>query len=315
MQSELLAYESSTTEIQSIEIPPKERCSRAIFKQKFHIDTPVYHLNRANDKRRLACLAGEWEESDPKAIYKWFRAAFSEFFSEIDKREQARRTIRYLKGWAAVAFTSAAQSRPSSILITVLVCEELAAEYRSRFRAMDDEVALIAVVRRIHSRLAKNPIVPNPIAKKENLNRIGDDDWDGFLVRLQTLRDAADHAEAAESEAAGALAWSEVFSYLMPLPNVHAIQVVDKDSARPLMRVPDIEIIVSHKGGRAEISRHTNAVPAVVAGCVLEFSITNPHTLPEFPTIEWTVRDCSDDHGMDGALGHRKVGVGLLLTT
>lgn len=315
VQQALLDYKNSTAGIVEVERPPKERCSRLVYAERFHIDTPVYHLTRAKDRRRLACISGEWEESDPKAIYKWFRDAFSVFFIANEKRDQARRIIRYLKAWVAVAFTSAAQSRPSSILLTVLVCEGLVAEYNSRFLAIDDEVALTGVVRRMQSRLLESPVVSNPVAKTENLNRIDDLYWDGFLVRLQALRDAADRAQAADNETAGALAWSEAFSFLMPLPDVHAVQVVGGENERILMSVPDIAIRVFRNGTRTEISKHINAVPGVAAGCSIEFSIMNSHTVPEFSTIEWTVRYCGHDQNMDGLLGHRKVGAALLSAT
>ena len=315
VQLSLLNYKNSAAEIVEVEEPAKERCSRLVYADRFHIDTPVYHLARVKDRRRLACLGGEWEESDPKAIYKWFRDAFAAFLNAKTNREQARRIIRYLKAWAAVAFTSAAQSKPSSILITVLVCEGLVAEYGRRMWAMDDEVALTAVVRRIQLRLLANPVVSNPVAKKENLNRITSAYWDGFLVRLQALTDAADRAEVAENETSGALAWSEVFSFLMPLPDIHAVQVVDGASARRLMPVPDIEIRVLAKDKHAELSKHINTVPIVAAGSALTFSIMHPHAVPEFSTVEWTVRYCGVDPNMDGLLGQRKSGAALLSTT
>lgn len=151
--------------------------------------------------------------------------------------------------------------------------------------------------------------------KKENLNRITSAYWDGFLVRLQALTDAADRAEVAENETAGALAWSEVFSFLMPLPDIHAVQVVDGASARRLMPVPDIEIRVLAKDKHAELSKHINTVPIVAAGSALTFSIMHPHAVPEFSTVEWTVRYCGVDPNMDGLLGQRKSGAALLSTT
>lgn len=314
VQQELLDYKKSTPGILDVENPAKERCSRVLYEDKFHIDTPVYHLDPAGDRRRLACLSGQWEESDPKAIYKWFRNIFKDPF-DGGKGEQARRIIRYLKGWAAVAFTTAAQARPSSILLTVLVSEALSVEYGRRFLSMDDEVALIAVIRRIQTRILSNSVVSNPIAKTENLNRICEPFWNGFLARLQSLRDAADRAAVAENEAAGALAWSEVFSFLMPLPEVSEIQVIDGESERSLMSVPDVEVRILRESRRTEIAKHLNSVPAIAQGHVLEFSIMNPHALPEFPTIEWTLRYCGDGQNMDGALGRRETGVAMISAT
>lgn len=118
VQQELVRYRSISPDVKRIEQPPKERCSRVVYARQFHIDTPVYHLDPDRDKRRLACLSDKWENSDPKTIYEWFKGAASG-----TDRDQLRRLVRYLKGWAAVSFDEAPESRPSSILLTVLVTE------------------------------------------------------------------------------------------------------------------------------------------------------------------------------------------------
>lgn len=86
-------------------------------------------------------------------------------------------------------------------------------------------------------------------------------------------------------------------------------------SARRLMPVPDIEIRVLAKDKHAELSKHINTVPIVAAGSALTFSIMHPHAVPEFSTVEWTVRYCGVDPNMDGLLGQRKSGAALLSTT
>lgn len=118
VQAELLEYEKACEELKKVEVPPKERCSRASYTRQFHIDTPVYHLNTNTDVRRLACLSGKWEHSDPKKLYKWFKDAASG-----DDRDQLRRIVRYLKAWAAVSFDDAPDSRPSSIFLIVVATE------------------------------------------------------------------------------------------------------------------------------------------------------------------------------------------------
>jgi hypothetical protein len=49
------------------------------------------------------------------------------------------------------------------------------------------------------------------------------------------LRNAAENAEAEQDEAAAALAWSEVFSFLMPLPPTQEVEVVEEVSGRAIM--------------------------------------------------------------------------------
>jgi hypothetical protein len=310
VQSEILAYEKVCVELEKVEEPPKERCSRASYVRQFHIDTPVYHLNTHSDVRRLACLSNKWEHSDPKAIYKWFRDAVSG-----DERDQLRRLIRYLKAWAAVSFDNATDSRPSSIFLTVLatqVYQELRAW--SLFDVADD-AALIEVVKKFHDRLYDDRKVPNPIDEDEDLNRMSRDGWDGFLPRLTALRDTAERADEAVDEASAALIWSEAFSFLMPLPETDQVEVVEEGSGRAVMQLPEIDVQVSLDDAKAPYVTYRNAVPGVAKNCRLRFSIVNPHVVPEFATVEWTVRNEGGEADARSDLGHRQLGMRLLSVT
>ncbi|UWU82985.1 CBASS cGAMP synthase [Bradyrhizobium yuanmingense] len=97
-----------------VEDPPKAQCSRVHFDNSFHIDVPSYHLDSNRDARALATAENEWENSDPKAIYGWWKDAIPQ-----TDRPRCRRLVRYFKMWAALRFGEG--SRPSSILLTVLV--------------------------------------------------------------------------------------------------------------------------------------------------------------------------------------------------
>ena len=228
VQQELVSFKALNSDVKKIAEPPKERCSRAIYEKKFHIDTPVYHLEKSTDTRKLACLSGKWEHSDPKAIYKWFRDVV-----EAEDRDQLRRLVRYLKGWAAVAFSDAPAARPSSILLTVLVAECFSKNWRKRRGGLDDEDALIMVIKDIHERVSAEREVSNPKDRPEDLNRIPAQHWDAFLQSLQALRDAAENAEAADDEASAALAWSSAFSFLMPLRPLRRLNLSRKHLDMP----------------------------------------------------------------------------------
>jgi hypothetical protein len=308
VQQELVLYTAQHRQIKSIDFPPKARCSRAVYTQQFHIDTPVYHLDATSDSRRLALLDGGWEPSDPKRFYKWFRDVV-----KGAERDQLRRIIRYLKGWAAIAFASAEMSRPSSILLTVLATDAYRAEYAWRFSIADDDEILAKVIRRIHDKLVDDPKVVNPAEKgRENLNRIPAEYWDGFMNRLQALRDSADAADDAADEVSAALAWAESFSFLMPLPNVQEVEVFANEGGRVLMRVPEIDIRVYQGRLKEVVAQHVNEVDSVAKGCKLVFTITNPHDIPEFATIEWTLRNVGQESDNIGDLGHRRSGTRML---
>lgn len=308
VQNELLVYKAANADVKQILEPPKERCSRAVYSKRFHIDTPTYHLDSKRDKRHLATLSGKWEDSDPKALYKWFRNLVDE-----SDREQLRRLIRYLKGWAAIAFDGAIQSRPSSILLTVVAAQIYKGMWFERLGGMDDEVALIAVIKAMHKQLNDDRDVWNPVDQAESLNRIPEDAWGAFLTRLAVLRDSAESAEAAEDEAGAALAWSESFSYLMPLPEAHEVEVSDSGGGTALMQIPEVQIEVAADWSFKDILQtYRNEVPTVQKGRCLRFKILNPQIIPSMALIEWTVRNDGSDAEFLGDLGHAQGGIGIL---
>lgn len=306
VQHELLEYQKEVDVLVEVTDPSKERCSRAIYKQQFHIDTPTYHLNPVNDVRRLACLSGTWESSDPKLLYKWFRDVVG-----TDNHQLLRRLIRYLKGWAAVAFEDAPKARPSSILLTVTVAEAFSNMWRARLLEVADDDALIAVIGILYERFANDSKVPNPVDGKENLNRIPADSWSAFLTRLAVLNDAAQAADAAEDEASAAFAWEGAFSFLMPLPETDGVEVVEPATNLALMQVPDIEVRVYDKRDGKLLATHTNEVPSVAKDRWLVFDLANKHVLPDYADISWTVRNDGEEAVHIGDLGHFRRGINM----
>ena len=306
VQQELVEYQKSVAELKQVVAPPKERCSRAVYTKQFHIDTPTYHLNPTTDKRRLACLSGKWEDSDPKAIYKWFRDAVGS-----DNRDLLRRLVRYLKGWAAVAFEDVPEARPSSIVLTVLAAEAFGEMWGAQFFGIADDDALIAVVEKVYVRLTEDRKVKNPVEASEDLNRIPKESWDAFLTRLTVLNDAAQAAKASEDEASAALAWEGAFSFLMPLPEADELEVVEASNERALMQVPDIDIAVYDEKEGNLLATYRNEVPSVPRDRWLVFTIVNKHIVPSYSDISWTVRNDGDEAEFIGDLGHTRRGIGM----
>lgn len=307
VQDELLEYKKVCEVLKRVEVPPKERCSRASYIRQFHIDSPVYHLNTDTDVRRLACLSGKWENSDPKKLYKWFKESVSG-----DDRVQLRRLVRYLKAWAAVSFDDAPNSRPSSIFITVVVTEAYQDMWTHRILGLADDDALLTVIEKMHERLFDDRKVENPVNKEEDLNRMSAEAWYGFLPRLAALQNIAERAGDTEDEASAALIWSEAFSFLMPLPETEQVEMVDERSGRAVMQLPEIEVKVFTGNPLRHVETHRNNVPGVAKNCKLIFTIVNHHVVPEFATVEWTVRNEGQEANLRSDLGHRRVGMRLL---
>jgi hypothetical protein len=170
----------------------------------------------------------------------------------------------------------------------------------------------LAVIKKMHDRLFEDRIVKNPVDKSEDLNRMSAEAWCGFLPRLAALQDIAERAGNADDEASAALIWSEAFSFLMPLPETDEVEMVDESSGRAVMQLPEVEVKVFTGNPARLVATHRNEVPSVAKDCSLTFTIVNPHVVPEFATVEWTVRNEGQEADQRSDLGHRRVGMRLL---
>jgi cyclic GMP-AMP synthase DncV-like protein/adenylyl/guanylyl cyclase-like protein with sensor domain len=278
---------------------PKPRCERLHFKPDFHIDVPCYHLHPSQDARSLATQDDEWEESDPKAIYKWWKDTFGE-----DVRPRLRRLVRYMKMWAALNF--GADARPSSILLTVLVGEAWSA-MDTDAPSGDDEY-LVEVVRTIIARLERNAAVPNPAARRENLNRLDQAKSNGFIDGLRELLSVGERALAAQSKTAAAEIWAEVFQHFFPLPDEDdSDSAVLKEAGRALIPIvfdPQVAVTAVPKKRTDRVFRGTNQIGPIPKDCSLTFTLMNEAELPYGATLSWTVRNEGDEAEDENDLGH-----------
>jgi hypothetical protein len=282
-------------------VESKTRCNRVYFDDSFHIDVPSYHLDREADSRDLATEDDAWELSDPKAIYVWWKEQF-----EGDVRDTARRLVRYMKMWAALKFHQ--DSRPSSIVLTVLVAEALLG---IDIESLDgDDELLTTVVVEIEKRLKKSSTVSNPVNLTENLNRLTDTAKDNVLVEMGDLKRTCYRAIAATDELESADIWSEVFAHFFPFPSQDDELLVKTEggAVAPIRYNPNIKVIASAGQRRWE---NYNGIGPIPKGCDIEFRVVNFHELPFGSTIHWTVRNEGAEAESTNDLGH-SAGTGLV---
>jgi len=204
-------YAKTQSDIKQVASPPKMRCNRIHYEGNFHIDVPIYHLDNSRDMRALATENDEWENSDPKAIYVWFKKQIAE-----DIRPQVRRLIRYLKAWAILNLKEG-EGKPSAILLTVLVAE-VYARLSEEERLSDDE-ALTGILRLILARLTRKPTVRNPVDLAEIMSdRLGKNGITALKAHIEAFHTLAQKALAAKTELEAADLWSTVYKHFFPLP-------------------------------------------------------------------------------------------------
>lgn len=282
---------------------PRPKCSRVHFNDGFHIDVPAYHLDGARDARSLATAKNEWENSDPKAIYTWWKGAIGE-----SDRARCRRLVRYLKMWAALRFEE--DTRPSSILLTVLVGEAFQKIGRNDFSG-DDEF-FREVTSEIIKRLDGSYKVPNPANDDENLNRLSCENSEALVGKLENLLSIADRALGAQTKTASAEIWSEAFDHFFPVPTAddqeEAILKLAQSRALATLNFNPIVDVRATTGSR--VFTGIDGVGPIPKGCEITFTLANYQALPAGAAVTWMVRNSGKEAEDNNDLGHR-VGGGI----
>ncbi len=297
VQKALADFAAENEDVIEVVRPPKVRCCRIRFKGGFHIDVPCYHLDEKRDARSLATEDDTWEDSDPKALYNWFKAQFDE-----DLRARVRRLIRYVKAWAALKFHSE-HDRPSSVLLTVMVSRAVLG-YAGELPESDDE-ALDVVLRDMHETALDGQNVRNPVNATENLaGRLGGEAWDAFVTALGRFSEIAAQAIAAQDEVVACTLWSEPFEHLFPLPDMEAI--LKEDRYYPALRtLPEIRVTAVARNNPNLRFSGINQIGPIPKGCNITFNIINAPQMPLGTQYYWMVRNEGDEAEDINDLGHK----------
>jgi len=284
-----------------VAVPAKARCCRIRFQGSFHIDVPTYHLDPAQDARALATEANRWEDSDPKALYLWFRNSFDEGI-----RGKVRRQIRYLKCWVALTFRDE-RTRPSSTLLMVLVSDALSALAAGDMIADDETFGF--VVDTILGRLESDRSVANPVDVTENLfGRLRDQEIDDFIRALRRLKTIADEALESHSELAAATKWSEAFEHFFPMPEIDNLQKALAESGRNLparLAIPEVHVQATSRQNSAFKWNGVNQIGPIPKDCSIDFAIVNQRVFPPDAQVHWMVRNEGDEAEYTNDLGHQ----------
>jgi hypothetical protein len=298
VQGSLESYANDTeNEVRKVAVPAKAKCSRIHFDGNFHIDVPGYHLDRDRDARSLATASNGWENSDPKAIYLWFKNRFDE-----NDRAVVRRLLRYFKMWSVLSLSE--DKRPSSILLTVLVAD--AFEQVDQSDADGDDELFRQIASAIQKRLTEDPTVPNPINNEENLNKLSADNQDLFDGVLADLLSCADRALDAGTAVEAAEIWSEAFAHFFPIPTDGML--VEGHMAKAVATVafvPEVSIRAIPKNSPHRVFTGLNGIGPIPRGCDIEFRLDNAGQVPFGSEVRWTVRNEGGEAEQTNDMGHR----------
>jgi hypothetical protein len=176
----------------------RKNCIRVVYADNYHIDLPIYR--EINGTLYLGTIKDDkWEPSDAKSFNEWF-------YSRLEKTEQMRSCIKYLKAWKD--FNGCYLK---GIHITVLVGISHVAEDGR------DDLSLLRTSANMFSYLQENRQIINPIDEKENLIN----DWDkkkldSAIEAIEALHEKANQAIKTNDEGEASMVWRKVFGDRFP---------------------------------------------------------------------------------------------------
>ncbi len=273
----------------------KQRCCRIRFEDNFHIDVPSYHLDPTSDQRSLATKRNRWEDSDPKAIYLWFKEKFDDY-----TRAKVRRQIRYLKTWSQLKCDE--DTKPSSILLTVLIAE--AYERLSQDESACDDECIQHIAEQIYERLQQDTEVVNPVNDDENINRLGYVGTNDFCTALEEFIDIANRANEAESTTECAEIWSEAFDHFFPIPDDDDANSEAQTLGKSFDFIPQVRVTATTKSSPQRTFEDNNKIGPIPKNCDIKFELLNSDELPWFSKIRWIVRNNGEEADKKNDMGH-----------
>jgi len=114
-----------------------------------HIDYIVYQLSNENYSLAVGKIGSsfenkEWSPSDPKGLSEWINSLDNYGESQLKKRKQFKRLVRYMKRWRDVNFTEEVRKKIFSIGLTVMAKEQYKPNYFDS--AISDDLSILKTV-------------------------------------------------------------------------------------------------------------------------------------------------------------------------
>ncbi|MHC5724539.1 MAG: cyclic GMP-AMP synthase DncV-like nucleotidyltransferase, partial [Nostoc sp.] len=204
----------------------------------YHVDLAIYSDKDYNPDGKMYLAKGKlnssashrfWQESDPQALINLIK----NHFSDTDDDQQFRRTIRYLKRWKDVKFSSDGNAAPIGIGITVAAYYWFNPVYtRDSFtnkRSDDDLEALQGFVKTMltkfqdvnsNSNTIKRLIVELPVSPHCDLfEAMTDNQMADFQDKLEILLDAIEEAQQKVDPVEACKILQKQFGDAFPVPS------------------------------------------------------------------------------------------------
>lgn len=144
----------------------RTNCVRVYYNEGYHIDVPVYRRVKetsifGGEKEIFEVASGDWKESDPRAVTKWFEEENESQSPEDEGVDQFRRVTRYLKSFARSRESWSGRT-VSGFIISKLVQECFRPNARREDKALYD--TMVSIRDRLNGTLVvMHPILDTPL--------------------------------------------------------------------------------------------------------------------------------------------------------
>jgi len=114
-----------------------------------HIDYIVYQRTGGSYSLAVGKLGSssenkEWSPSDPKGLSEWVNSCDNYGESQLNKRKQFKRLVRYIKRWRDVNFAEEVRKKIFSIGLTVMIKEQYQPKYHDS--VITDDLSILKTV-------------------------------------------------------------------------------------------------------------------------------------------------------------------------
>lgn len=176
----------------------KKNCVRVIYAEGYHIDLAIYR--KINGKYYLARLGeDQWVPSDARAFNNWF-------YERLERNEQMRSCIKYLKAWKDLNSCDL-----KGIHLTVLVGPNYVSVTDR------DDKSLVETVGKIIEYLNDKRAIYNPIDESENLiENWADSKLNTTIKMLEDFNEKAKQALEEDDKQEASRIWQDVLGKRFP---------------------------------------------------------------------------------------------------
>lgn len=206
----------------------KPTCVRVEYKDKFHIDIPIYYADNYQNPD-LAHLKEGWILSNPVEFIAWFEEKtnsgfqkaflyenrlfhdkYEKWLTDIRKADcQLRRIVRYLKAWAHIKHNE----MPCGIIMTILATYNYSPNLRDDVSLRD---TLLNIKNYLDTNNTKCPRPTSPIGE-DLFKKTTDTDKKYFMSALNNFINSAVKAVASSSEKEAIEEWGKHLDKRFPM--------------------------------------------------------------------------------------------------